>query len=229
MGSKRLILPSRYISLKRLYAYYLAKEEGLKGLSESSQAAYAKAASVLLVGLEGELGFEDFKTRLAKRVLEDLRVGDAFGVLRSAGLPVNGDTLSWALSKVGVKASASTCKSLLGLLRATGVVRERPIPVLLERPEDGVYELVLALGRVKYKRIEGRFANARAMVLSLVKGGRVGVRLRDVELKLDGVEDCDDVKEGVPEEFLEKWRDVNGFEKKRVVIPGDAIVYALFK
>lgn len=41
------------------------------------------------------------------------------------------------------------------------------------------------------------------------------------------VEDWDDVKEGVPEVFLEEWPDSSGAVRRKVVIPGNAIVYVL--
>lgn len=221
MASGEVRIPSVSISLKRLYRLYLSK--GSLGAKEKR---YLKAVEVYTGGFEEGLGFEAFRERLLRRILEELRVQKALDLLWEERLPLSPGNLAWALSKVGVRAGVTASRTLIGLLRAAGALQVRGLPVVTKDPEEAVYEYVLSRSPVKYGELERRFGNAKELVLSLAKKGKVCVKVKGVALSLSGVEDWDDVAGNVPEEFVEEWTGSDGVVRRKIVIPGDAVVYA---
>lgn len=221
----RLIIPR--VSPVRLFSYYSSSGKGFKGSKKTIQ-AYKRAAVVLLSGAKSGMRIEEFRSFLAKRILEDLRAGEALRIVEERGLPLNPKTLSWAFSKLGINASVTTASMIISILKWTNALLIKPSFTLIDDQEDLIYHVVLSRGEVKFRKLE-QFPNARKIVLDLVRKGKVGVRLRGAKLEEVRADDWDfvDEVEGIPEAFLEEWKGGDGVKHVRVVIPGNAIVYAI--
>jgi uncharacterized protein (DUF433 family) len=113
----KLSLPK--VSLEKLYRYYISKGAGF---SKKALKDYSKAAEVLLVGLEEKLSPEEFKARIASRILNELGVRKALSILSEKGLPIDSQSFMQALSKIGVETNKTTVETLLSLLKKTGVL-----------------------------------------------------------------------------------------------------------
>jgi hypothetical protein len=222
----KLSLPT--VSLEKLYRYHISKGVGF---SKKALKDYSKAAEVLLVGLEGKLSPEEFKAKITSRILNELGVRKALSNLLEKGLPIDSQSLMQALSKTGVETNKTTVETLLSLLKKAGVLWFKKTPIVAESLTEQVYAFVLSkIGRKKpvtYRELEPYFPNARYIVLQLVSEGRLGIRHRKAVLEHLKPGDWDNYQEDIPDVFLESWIAPDKSRKKRIAIPGGAIIYVL--
>lgn len=222
----KLSLPA--VSLEKLYQYHISKGVGF---SKKAAKDYSKAAKILLVGLEEKLSPEEFKAKIASKILDELGVRKALSILLEKGIPISSQSLLQALSKMGVQTSKTTAETLLSLLKKAGVLWFKKAPIIAETPREQVYAFVLSkIDRkkpLKYREIEPYFPNARYTVLQLVSEGKLGIKYRKAVLERIKLGDWDDYRGDVPDVFLESWIAPDKSQKKRIAIPGGANIYVL--
>ena len=216
---EKLVIPR--VAIRRLYEYARGRRRG--------DGRYRRALSILLPGSDARgMSFPEFRRRVAHNLLS-AGVGDALRILSSRGISLNPSALRWALSRVGVEASETTCRNVISLLRGAGVLEFSMVPVVVGDDGERVLHYVRRLGCVRYSRLESLVPGAREIVLDLISKGKLLARYRGRVLdSLDGG-DWDDYRSpGVPPEFLQEWEDDEGRMRRKITLPGSANVCAKF-
>ena len=221
MREKRLVLPR--ITIRRLYEQALRRSDW--------GGSYRRALSILIPDMskKGKMSFPEFKELVMGNLLS-MGVGEALHLLAEKGMSLNPRSLKWALSRLGVRASETTCRNAISLLKGARMLEFSEVPVLVRDDRERILQYVRRRGCVRYSRLESLVPGARELVLKLIADGELEARYRGRLLSsLSG--DWNDYHESlgsVPEEFLQEWEDDEGRMRRRVSLPGAANVCAKF-
>jgi len=242
----RLILPK--ISLRAFIECFY----GATPRAEKTRKACQKAAVELLGGLSPDTSQEDLEKALAERLLEGYKVREALKLLLEEGLPLNAFTLSYALGKLGVSASKTTCATLIKWLVGLGVIEEVKgsvlfpllptdgervyvvrVPALTRGDPERIYLEVLWRGEVRYKELRHRLLrDVEDAIAELISEGRIGLRYKGEKLERVVIKNPY-IVEGIPEipqVFKKEWRSMEDAKiHERLWVPEDAVIYPILR
>lgn len=182
---------------------YVLAREGCKSIDEASKllnlspATAAKRLELLrwLFPEGPPTSPEEFRARLVRRILEELKIADAIRKLFEWRAPLTPHALVMACRTIGVRIDEELARGVISLLRELELISFRRVPVLTLDEESAILEYLLARGRVRFRELRRRFLNARRLVISLWKRGLVRIEGLEEETGLSPelVEDPDSI------------------------------------
>jgi len=232
----RLTLPK--VSIGNLIDYFYTR----KASSESLRRKCERAIKIVLEDADPGKPIEEIEKIIVEKLLNKYRVREALEFLRQNSLPLNPYTLSIALNKVGVKASKTTCATVISWLRigkrrgkkvstSLMVFGTFNVPVIPSDETEKVYVKVLSRGEIKYKELAGdaEILNIDNALLRLISEGKVGIRYGKEKLEGVIIENpmLVDKIPRISKMFKKEWLDLDGKAHEKLEIPGDAYVYAI--
>ena len=136
-----------------------------------------------------------FKNSLKEVLLKEETIRNAIAGLSNKRIPVNKYTLLYMIKGKrvfnGNVSTLTTANAILKLLKETGAIYSRKIPVLLQSDGELLYEYLLSKGVVKFGELDKKFRDARELVLKLWLDKKVDIE--GLDIAPDHIKNPDDI------------------------------------